>query len=155
RRKGPAVWGPRAQSDRAAYAAAVREELESIPNLFMRADMVTDLLVDDGKVTGVRTQLDRTFKAGAVILTSGTVMNGLIHIGERNYGGGRMGERASTGLTGCLHRLGFESGRLKTGTPPRIDGRTIDYAGLQEQPGDPDASPFSFLTDALPPLEDQ
>ncbi len=149
-RKGPAVWGPRAQCDRAEYATAVREELESIPNLFMRADMVTDVLVEDGQITGVRTQLDRTFKTRAVILTSGTFMNGLIHIGERNYGGGRMGERASTGLTACLHNLGFESGRLKTGTPPRIDGRTIDYSGLLEQPGDPEASPFSYLTDSLP-----
>ncbi|NBC18840.1 MAG: tRNA uridine-5-carboxymethylaminomethyl(34) synthesis enzyme MnmG [Bacteroidetes bacterium] len=148
--KGPAVWGPRAQCDRMAYATAVREALEAIPNLYMRADMVTDVLVEEGRVTGIRTQLDQTFRARAVILTSGTFMNGLIHIGERNYGGGRMGERASTGLTGCLHRLGFESGRLKTGTPPRVDGRTVDYGVMQEQPGDPDASPFSFLTEALP-----
>jgi len=149
-RKGPAVWGPRAQCDRMDYAAAVREELESVPNLFMRSDMATDLIVEDGEVTGVVTQLGQTFKARCVILTSGTFMNGLIHIGERNYGGGRMGERASTGLTGTLHRLGFESGRLKTGTPPRVDGRTLDYAVLQEQPGDPEASPFSYMTDALP-----
>ena len=148
-RKGPAVWGPRAQCDRMDYAAAVREALESVPNLFMRSDMATDVLVEDGEVTGVVTQLGQTFKARCVILTSGTFMNGLIHIGERNYGGGRMGERASTGLTGCLHRLGFESGRLKTGTPPRVDGRTLDYAVLQEQPGDPEASPFSYMTDAL------
>jgi tRNA uridine 5-carboxymethylaminomethyl modification enzyme len=125
-RKGPAVWGPRAQCDRMVYAAAVREELEAVPNLFMRSDMATDVLVENGKVTGVVTQLGQTFKAHSVILTSGTFMNGLIHIGERNYGGGRMGERASTGLTGCLHRLGFESGRLKTGTPPRVDGRTLN-----------------------------
>ncbi len=149
-RKGPAVWGPRAQCDRMDYATAVREELEAIPNLFMRADMVSDLLVEDGQVTGVRTQLDRTFKARCVILTSGTFMNGVIHVGEKNFGGGRMGERASTGLTGCLHRLGFESGRLKTGTPPRVDGRTLDYTALQEQPGDPQASPFSYMTDGLP-----
>lgn len=149
-KKGPAVWSPRAQCDRAMYAAAVREELENIPGLFMRADMVTEVLVDDGRVAGVKTQLGRTFGAAAVILTSGTFMNGVIHIGSRNYGGGRMGERASTGLTACLHNLGFESGRLKTGTPPRIDGRTIDYATVEEQPGDPNASPFSFMTDALP-----
>jgi tRNA uridine 5-carboxymethylaminomethyl modification enzyme len=148
-RKGPAVWGPRAQCDRMDYAAAVREELESVPNVFMRSDMTADVLVEDGEVTGVVTQLGQTFKARCVILTSGTFMNGLIHIGERNYGGGRMGERASTGLTGCLHRLGFESGRLKTGTPPRVDGRTLDYGVLQEQPGDPEASPFSYMTDAL------
>ena len=150
RRKGPAVWSPRAQCDRMLYAAAVREALEAVPNLFMRADMVTEVLVEGGRVTGVRTQLGRAFRARAVILTSGTFMNGVIHIGERQYGGGRMGERASTGLTACLERLGFESDRLKTGTPPRIDGRTIDYAALEEQPGDPDATPFSFLTDRLP-----
>jgi len=150
RRKGPAVWGPRAQCDRAEYATAVRETLESIPGLFMRADMVSDVLVKDDAVTGVQTQLGQTFKARSVILTSGTFMNGVIHVGERHFGGGRMGERASTGLTGCLHRFGFLSGRLKTGTPPRIDGRTIDYAELQEQPGDPDPGSFSFMTDALP-----
>src|SRR5690606_9070406 len=112
--------------------------------------MVTDVLVEDGRVRGVRTQLDQTFRASCVVLTSGTFMNGVIHVGERRFGGGRMGERAATGLTASLERLGFESGRLKTGTPPRVDGRTIDYAALQEQPGDPDPSPFSFLTDALP-----
>ena len=150
RRKGPAVWGPRAQCDRLDYATAVREELESIPNLFMRADMVSDVLVEGGQVTGVQTQLGQTYRARCVILTSGTFMNGVIHVGEKQFGGGRMGERASTGLTGSLHRLGFESGRLKTGTPPRVDGRTLDYDALQEQPGDPEASPFSYMTDALP-----
>ena len=149
KRKGPAVWGPRAQCDRLDYATAVREELESIPNLSMRADMVSEVLVEDGTVTGVRTQLGQTFQARCVILTSGTFMNGVIHVGEQQFGGGRMGERASMGLTGCLHRFGFESGRLKTGTPPRIDGRTLDYAAMQEQPGDAEASPFSYLTDAL------
>lgn len=149
-RKGPAVWSPRAQCDRMQYAAAVREELENIPNLFLRMDMVTEVFVEGGEVTGVRTQLEHTFKASSVILTSGTFMNGRIHIGERQFGGGRAGERPSVGLTACLHRLGFESGRLKTGTPPRIDGRTIDYERLQEQPGDPEASPFSFMTDTLP-----
>lgn len=149
-RKGPAVWSPRAQCDRMLYAAAVREELEAMPNLFFRMDMVTDVLVENGRITGVKTQLDHTFRARCVILTSGTFMNGRIHIGERQFGGGRAGERPSVGLTACLHRLGFESGRLKTGTPPRVDGRTIDYDCLQEQPGDPQASPFSFMTDVLP-----
>ena len=153
RRKGPAVWSPRAQCDRMLYAAAVREALEAVPNLFMRADMVTEVLVEGRRVTGVRTQLGQAFRARAVILTSGTFMNGVIHIGERQYGGGRMGERASTGLTACLESLGFESGRLKTGTPPRIDGRTIDYAALEEQPGDPDPRPFSFMTDHLPSVQ--
>lgn len=149
-RKGPAVWSPRAQCDRMAYAAAVREELESIPNLYMRADMVTDVLVEEGRIVGVVTQLGQTFRCRCVVLTSGTFMNGIIHIGERKYGGGRMGEKASTGLTASLEGLGFESGRLKTGTPPRVDGRTIDYTALEEQPGDPGASPFSYLTDTLP-----
>ena len=149
-RKGPAVWSPRAQCDRMVYAAAVREELESIPTLYMRADMVTNVETEEGRVTGVTTQLGQTFRADCVILTSGTFMNGMIHIGEKQLGGGRMGERASTGLTACLENLGFESGRLKTGTPPRIDGRTVDYRVMEKQPGDPEASPFSFLTDRLP-----
>jgi tRNA uridine 5-carboxymethylaminomethyl modification enzyme len=146
RRKGPAVWGPRAQCDRLEYATVIREMLEDTPGLYLRADMVTDLLVDGDRVRGVRTQLGVDIPASAVILTSGTFMNGVIHVGDRQFGGGRMGERASTGLTGALERLGFESGRLKTGTPPRLDGRTIDYAGLEEQPGDADPVPFSFLS---------
>jgi len=149
-RKGPAVWSPRAQCDRLMYAASIRRQLEEQPDLFMRADTVMDLVVEDGRVRGVVTQLGRTFEAGAVILTSGTFMNGLIHVGEKQFGGGRMGERASTGLTGALHRLGFESGRLKTGTPPRVDGRTIDYDKLEEQPGDDDPRPFSYMSDDLP-----
>ncbi len=152
-RRGPAVQGPRAQCDRAAYATAAREELERIPGLFLRADMAVEVCTEAGRTTGIRTQIGQTFRAPTVILTSGTFMNGVIHIGERQYGGGRMGERASTGLTASLEGLGFESGRLKTGTPPRIDGRTIDYERLEEQPGDPAATPFSFLTDRLP--EDQ
>ncbi len=150
KKKGPAVWSPRAQCDRMMYAAEVRRQLEQIPNLFFRSDMVTDVIVQDGKVTGVSTQLGQKYNAAAVILTSGTFMNGIIHIGQRQFGGGRMGERASTGLTACLHKLGFESGRLKTGTPPRVDARTLDYSLLQEQPGDEDLSPFSFLSDSLP-----
>jgi len=155
--KGPAVWGPRAQCDRAAYATAIREELEAIPDLYMRADMVTEVLTsDDGKtVTGVRTNLGQAFHAPTVILTTGTFSNGVIHVGEKNFGGGRMGESASRGITGCLHNLGFESGRLKTGTPPRLDGRTIDYSAMREQPGDPDATAFSYMTDDLPSVDDQ
>jgi len=150
KRKGPAVWGPRAQCDRMAYATAVRETLEGIDNLFMRADMVTDLLAEDGRVKGVRTNLGVEFTAPSVVLTTGTFSNGVIHVGEKNFGGGRMGERASRGITGCLHDMGFESGRLKTGTPPRVDGRTLDYSVMEEQPGDAEPTPFSFLTDALP-----
>ncbi|MEP0547234.1 MAG: tRNA uridine-5-carboxymethylaminomethyl(34) synthesis enzyme MnmG [Rhodothermales bacterium] len=150
RSKGPAVWSPRAQSDRTAYSLAVREELESTPALRFRQDMVTDVLVDDGRVTGVRTQTGQTFHARSVILTSGTFLNGTIHIGERQHGGGRAGERAATGISASLERLGFEVGRLKTGTPPRVDGRTIDYTGLSEQKGDDELVPFSYMTDRLP-----
>ncbi|MEM8483922.1 MAG: tRNA uridine-5-carboxymethylaminomethyl(34) synthesis enzyme MnmG [Bacteroidota bacterium] len=149
-RKGPAVWSPRAQNDRMMYAEAVRRDLESIPNLFMRMDMATAVEVEDGQIVGVHTQSEQYFKTRCVILTSGTFMNGTIHIGKKQYGGGRAGERASVGLTACLQKLGFESGRLKTGTPPRIDGRSVDFAKLKEQPGDPEASPFSFMTDKLP-----
>jgi tRNA uridine 5-carboxymethylaminomethyl modification enzyme len=159
RSKGPAVWGPRAQCDREGYADAVREELEAIDNLHMRADMVTDLVTEtDGertRITGVRTNLGQTFHAPCVVLTTGTFSNGVIHVGENSFGGGRMGESASQGITGSLHELGFESGRLKTGTPPRVDGRSIDYSQMQEQPGDPDATAFSFMTDALPAVEEQ
>ncbi|MEM1269522.1 MAG: tRNA uridine-5-carboxymethylaminomethyl(34) synthesis enzyme MnmG [Bacteroidota bacterium] len=151
RRKGPAVWSPRAQSDRLEYANLVRQTLEALPNLFMRMDMVVDLVVTDGAVRGVVTQTGQTFHAPCVILTNGTFLNGLIHLGENQYGGGRAGERASTGLTASLERLGFETGRLKTGTPPRVDGRTINYAILEEQPGDANPSPFSFMTDRLTP----
>jgi len=150
RSKGPAVWSPRSQNDRMAYAAAVRQELESIPNLFFRQDMVVDLLVEEGKIRGVRTQTEQVYHAPAVILTNGTFLNGVIHIGERRYGGGRAGERAAVGLTAALARLGFEVGRLKTGTPPRVDGRTIDYSVMEEQPSDEDPRPFSFMTDRLP-----
>ncbi|MEM1041032.1 MAG: tRNA uridine-5-carboxymethylaminomethyl(34) synthesis enzyme MnmG [Bacteroidota bacterium] len=150
RSKGPAVWSPRAQSDRTLYATAVREALEAVPTLFFRQDMATDVLVEDGRVTGVETQTGQVFRARCVILTSGTFLNGTIYIGEQQHGGGRAGERAATGISASLERLGFEIGRLKTGTPPRVDGRTIDYASLEEQPGDETPSPFSFMTDALP-----
>ena len=149
RRKGPAVWGPRAQCDRILYAAYVREALENVDGLFMRADMVVSLLVDQGCVQGVTTRLGQKITAPCVILTNGTFMNGVIHVGARQFGGGRMGERQSTGLTACLEALGFECGRLKTGTPPRVDGRTLDYSTLTEQPGDPLPSPFSYMSDML------
>jgi tRNA uridine 5-carboxymethylaminomethyl modification enzyme len=150
RRKGPAVWSPRAQSDRARYAEAVRQELEGVPFLAFRQDMVTEVLAEGGRATGVVTQSGQSFRAPCVVLTNGTFLNGVIHIGDRQMGGGRAGERASFGITASLERMGFETGRLKTGTPPRIDGRTIDYAACEEQPGDEDPRPFSFLTDTLP-----
>lgn len=150
RSKGPAVWSPRAQCDRFMYAAAIRRYLEAIPNLLMRSDMAVDLITEQGRIAGVITQLGQTIRARAVILTSGTFMNGQIHIGDKSYGGGRMGEGASRGLTGALHELGLESGRLKTGTPPRLDGRTINYSVLEEQKGDSTPVPFSYLSDSLP-----
>lgn len=150
-RKGPAVWSPRAQSDRYAYATAVRTALEAQPTLFLRMEMATRVLLDEeGRACGIETQMGNTFKAPRVILTSGTFLNGTIHVGAQQFGGGRAGERAATGLTACLEQFGFESGRLKTGTPPRVDGRTIDFAQCEEQPGDPNASAFSYLTDRLP-----
>ncbi len=157
RSKGPAMWSPRCQSDRALYSTKMREELEKKDNLFFRQDSVVDVLTsDDGKyVTGVRTQTGQTFEAKAVVLTTGTFGNGLIHIGESNFGGGRSGERASVGISGALEDLGFEVGRLKTGTPPRIDGRSIDYEQLEIQYGEDDPQPFSFLTDKLPSKDEQ
>ena len=149
KRKGPAVWGPRVQCDRGEYAASVREEIESVDGLYLLADMVTEVQVARGEAVGVRCRIRGPIQARSVILTSGTFMNGMIHVGPKRFGGGRMGEAASTGLTGCLRKLGFESGRLKTGTPPRIDGRTVDFATLQEQPGDINPSPFSYMTNAL------
>ena len=155
RRKGPAMHSPRAQCDRTRYAETVRQMLEDTPGLMMRADTVVDLVTESGRdgrlqIAGVVTQLGQTFRARAIVLTSGTFLGGIIHVGETKLGGGRMGEGAALGLTGALHRLGFESGRLKTGTPPRLDGRTIDYSAMEEQPDEPDAGPFSFLSDTLP-----
>lgn len=155
--KGPAMWSPRCQSDRMLYAQKMRERLEEKENLYFRQDNVVDLISsDDGKeVKGVITQTGQKFFSKAVILTTGTFGNGLIHIGESNYGGGRSGERASIGISATLENLGFEVGRLKTGTPPRIDGRTVDYSKLEEQFGDENPSGFSFMTERLPSLEEQ
>lgn len=142
--KGPAMWSPRVQSDRMLFAQYWREQLESTPGLNMFQDMVSGLLVSDGTIHGVKTSLGLEFHSKTVILTSGTFMNGLIHVGDQNFGGGRAGERASTGITEELIQLGFEAGRMKTGTPPRIDGRTIDYSLMEEQPGDEHPGQFSF-----------
>ena len=146
RSKGPAMWSPRAQSDRMRFAEEWRMALEQIPQLDFYQDMVTALLVDDGRVVGVETQIGSKIKAGAVVLTNGTFLNGLIHIGEKNFGGGRAGERASTGITAQLEKLGFESGRMKTGTPPRVDGRSLNYDVMEEQKGDPEPVNFSYLS---------
>lgn len=155
--KGPAMWSPRCQSDRSMYSKIMREELEKIPNLYFRQDNVVEILTDNSGevVTGVATQTGQSFESKAVVLTSGTFLNGLIHIGESQYGGGRSGERASVGVSASLEKLGFEVGRLKTGTPPRIDGRSIDYSQLEIQYGDEDPSPFSFMTDDLPDKDEQ
>ena len=154
RSKGPAVWSPRCQSDRAAYQTAARAALEDTPGLRLRQDQVVDLITEtrDGapRVVGVRTQTGHEIAAGAVILTSGTFLNGAIWIGSQSFGGGRAGARAAVGLSAALEALGFELGRLKTGTPPRIDGRTVDTAAFERQDGDAAPRPFSFLTDALP-----
>ncbi|REK54345.1 MAG: tRNA uridine-5-carboxymethylaminomethyl(34) synthesis enzyme MnmG [Bacteroidetes bacterium] len=145
RSKGPAMWSPRVQSDRMLFAQYWRDLLEETEGLSMFQDMVTGMLVSDGTIHGVKTALGMTFEAHTVVLTSGTFMNGLIHVGDQNFGGGRAGERASTGITEELIQLGFEAGRMKTGTPPRIDGRTIDFNLMEEQPGDEDPGQFSFL----------
>jgi len=159
RSKGPAMWSPRAQCDRMLYATIMRELLETKPNLFFRQDNVIELLTEgdgaDRKVTGVVTQTGQTIYAKSVILTSGTFLNGVIHIGETRFGGGRSGEKASVGITACLEALGLESGRLKTGTPPRIDGRSINYYKLEIQYGDDDAAPFSFMSDGVLPRDKQ
>jgi tRNA uridine 5-carboxymethylaminomethyl modification enzyme len=157
RSKGPAMWSPRCQSDRQMYSQRMRELLEEKDNLSFRQDNVTDLITsDDGKsIEGVLTQTGQIFYAKTVVLTSGTFLNGLIHIGESQYGGGRSGEKASVGISAALEKLGFEIGRLKTGTPPRLDGRTVDYSKLEVQYGDENPGPFSFLTDSLPSLDEQ
>ena len=143
--KGPAMWSPRVQSDRMLFAQYWRELLEATKGLNMFQDMVTGLLVSDGTVSGVKTALGLTFEAQTVVLTSGTFMNGLIHVGDQNFGGGRAGERASKGITEELVALGFEAGRMKTGTPPRIDGRTINFKTMEEQKGDETPGQFSFM----------
>ena len=142
--KGPAMWSPRAQSDRMLFSMEWRNLLEQIPNLDFWQDMVTGLLTDGKKVVGVKTSMGQTIKSEAVILTNGTFLNGVIHIGSKHFAGGRIGERASTGLTEELHALGFTSDRMKTGTPVRVDGRTIDFSKLEEQPGDEIPGKFSF-----------
>ena len=147
RSKGPAMWSPRCQSDRMLYAQYMREELEKKQTLTFRQDNVVDLIIEDNEVRGVVTQTGQRFKSKAVVLTSGTFLNGLIHIGEMNFGGGRSGERASVGISAALERQGFTIGRLKTGTPPRIDGRSVDYGPLEIQYGDDEPTPFSYSTD--------
>ena len=145
RSKGPAMWSPRAQSDRMLFAAKWREMLEQTPNVDFYQDMVHGLLIKEGRVYGVVTGLGHEIKSKSVVLTNGTFLNGVIHIGEKKLGGGRMAEKAATGITEQLVALGFESDRLKTGTPPRIDGRSLDYSKMEEQKGDEEMVGFSYL----------
>ena len=153
RSKGPAMWSPRAQSDRLRFAEEWRMMLEATPNVDFWQDMVDGLLVKDGKVRGVATSMGQKIAAKTVVLTNGTFLNGTIHIGEKQFGGGRSGERAATGLTETLVKLGFESGRMKTGTPPRVDGRSLDYNKMEEQAGDANPGKFSYMD--TPKLENQ
>jgi tRNA uridine 5-carboxymethylaminomethyl modification enzyme len=150
RSKGPAMWSPRVQSDRMLFAAKWREMLENTPNVDFYQDMVKGLIVKDNRATGVITGLGHEIRAKAVVLTNGTFLNGIIHIGEKNFGGGRAAEKAATGITEQLVSLGFESDRLKTGTPPRVDGRSLDYSKMEEQPGDEVIGGFSYTQTAKP-----
>jgi tRNA uridine 5-carboxymethylaminomethyl modification enzyme len=152
--KGPAMWSPRVQSDRMRFAEDWRLMLERTPNLDFYQEMVSGLLMDKHKVVGVKTSLGVEIKGKTVVLTNGTFLNGLIHIGNKNFGGGRAGEKAATGITEQLVSLGFESGRMKTGTPPRVDGRSLDYSKMIEQPGDENPEKFSYL-DITKPLQHQ
>ncbi len=143
--KGPAMWSPRAQNDRMLFAAKWRELLEKTPNVDFYQDMVGSLIIKDNRAQGVITGLGHHIYSTTVVVTSGTFLNGIIHIGEKKFGGGRVGEKASTGITEQLVGLGFESNRLKTGTPPRIDGRSLDYSKMEEQCGDQEITGFSYL----------
>lgn len=150
RSKGPAMWSPRAQCDKARFASLWRQLLENTENLALWQDEVTEVVVEGGAVAGVRTRMQLFIPAAAVVLTNGTFLNGRIFIGETSFGGGRIGERASEGLSEQLAELGFETAKLKTGTPVRIDGRTIDFAKLTEQPGDENPAKFSFSPETQP-----
>ncbi len=148
--KGPAMWSPRAQSDRMLFASTWREMLEKTPNVDFYQDMVNGLIIEKGVVKGVVSGMGNRIHAKSVVLTNGTFLNGIIHIGEKQFGGGRMAEKAATGITEQLVQLGFESDRLKTGTPPRIDGRSLDYSKMEEQKGDENPVGFSYLNLPLP-----
>jgi tRNA uridine 5-carboxymethylaminomethyl modification enzyme len=142
--KGPAMWSPRTQNDRMKFAEEWRLALEQIKNLDFWQEMVSSILVEEDRAVGVKTALGIEIRAKAVVLTNGTFLNGKIHIGEKNFGGGRTGEKSATGLTEQLTSLGFEAGRMKTGTPPRVDGRSLDYSKMEEQKGDENPGKFSY-----------
>ncbi len=155
RSKGPAMWSPRAQSDRMLFAQTWREMLEQTPNVDFYQDTVHNLIVEEGEVKGVITGLGHKIYSKSVVLTNGTFLNGVIHIGEKNFSGGRVGEKAATGITEQLISLGFETARLKTGTPPRIDGRSLDYTKMEEQKGDNELVGFSYLAEPELKAENQ
>ena len=144
--KGPAMWSPRTQNDRFLFAQFWREMLEATPNLDFYQEMVSSLWIENNKLQGVCTGLGQKISSKTVVLTNGTFLNGLIHVGDKNFGGGRAGEKAATGITEQLVSLGFESGRMKTGTPPRVDGRSLNYSKMIEQPGDNNPQKFSYLS---------
>jgi tRNA uridine 5-carboxymethylaminomethyl modification enzyme len=150
RSKGPAMWSPRSQNDRAMFTHEWRKMLEQTPNVDFWQDMVKEMIIENGKIVGVMTGMGMCFDTKAIILTNGTFLNGIIHIGEKQFGGGRVGEQASKGITEQLISLGFTSGRMKTGTPPRVDGRTLDYYKMEIQPGDENPSKFSYLDGSSP-----
>ncbi|HMP99691.1 MAG TPA: tRNA uridine-5-carboxymethylaminomethyl(34) synthesis enzyme MnmG, partial [Cyclobacteriaceae bacterium] len=150
RSKGPAMWSPRTQNDRARFAEEWRLSLERNPNIDFWQEMVAGLVIKENRVCGVRTSLGIEIPGKSVVLTNGTFLNGLIHIGEKHFGGGRTGEKAATGITEQLISLGFESGRMKTGTPPRVDGRSLNYAAMEEQKGDEQPGKFSFTGTKTP-----
>ena len=145
--KGPAMWSPRAQCDRMLFSKTWRETLEQIPNLDFWQDVVDEIVVEKNKVIGVKTSMGISIKTKAVVLNSGTFLNGTIHLGDKTFGGGRMGDKAVKGITAQLEGLGFESGRMKTGTPPRVDGRSINFNTMEEQPGDENPGKFSYFND--------
>ena len=153
RSKGPAMWSPRCQSDRMRFAEEWRWALEENRNVDFWQDSVQQIIVDNNEIKGVKTRMGMTYYAPSVVLTNGTFLNGLIHIGEKNFGGGRMAEPMALGLTEQLLELGFESGRMKTGTPPRVDGRSLDYTAMEEQKGDENPSSFSYLSET--PIQEQ
>jgi len=150
RSKGPAMWSPRTQNDRMLFAAEWRKMLEETPNIDFWQDMASGIIVKDGRVCGVKTGMGIDISCKSVVLTNGTFLNGIIHIGEKNFGGGRAGEKAAYGITEQLIELGFESGRMKTGTPPRVDGRSLDYSKMEVQEGDAVPGKFSYLASSSP-----
>jgi tRNA uridine 5-carboxymethylaminomethyl modification enzyme len=151
--KGPAMWSPRTQNDRMVFSAEWRERLEKTPNVDFWQDMVRELIVEDGKVKGVVTGMGQRIEADSVVLTNGTFLNGIIHIGTKQFGGGRIGEKSASGLTEQLIQLGFESGRMKTGTPPRVDGRSLNYDKMERQEGDVNPGKFSYSSETSPAKE--